>query len=29
VFDGCGHGPPIERSTELREQLLAHIQGAA
>ena len=28
VFDGCGHCPPIERSAELREQFLAHIQGA-
>jgi hypothetical protein len=29
VLDGCGHGPPIERSAELRELLVAHIEGAA
>jgi pimeloyl-ACP methyl ester carboxylesterase len=29
VLEGCGHGPPVERSGELREHLLAHIQGAA
>jgi pimeloyl-ACP methyl ester carboxylesterase len=29
VFEGCGHCPPIERSAEVRELLLAHIQGAA
>ena len=29
VFEGCGHGPPIERSAEVREQLLAHIKGTA
>jgi hypothetical protein len=28
VLEGCGHGPPIERSAEVREQLLAHIKGA-
>ena len=28
VFSGCGHGPPIERSAEVREQLLAHIRDA-
>jgi pimeloyl-ACP methyl ester carboxylesterase len=29
VLDGCGHGPPIERSTEVRDQLVTHIRGAA
>jgi pimeloyl-ACP methyl ester carboxylesterase len=29
AFEGCGHCPPIERSAEVREQLLAHIEGAA
>jgi hypothetical protein len=29
VLEGCGHCPPIERSAEVREQLLAHIEGAA
>jgi hypothetical protein len=29
VLDGCGHGPLIERSAEVRDRLLAHIQGAA
>ena len=29
VLEGCGHGPPIERSAELRDLVLAHIQGAA
>ena len=29
VLEGCGHGPLIERSAEVREQLLAHIKGAA
>jgi hypothetical protein len=29
VLQGCGHGPLIERSAEVREQLLAHIEGAA
>ena len=29
VFDGCGHGPPVERSAEVRGELLAHIEGAA
>jgi pimeloyl-ACP methyl ester carboxylesterase len=28
VLDGCGHGPPIERSAEVRELLLAQIRGA-
>ena len=28
VLKGCGHGPPIERSAEVREQLLAHIKAA-
>jgi hypothetical protein len=28
VLEGCGHGPLIERSADVREQLLAHIQGA-
>jgi hypothetical protein len=28
VLDGCGHGPLVERSAELREALLAHIEGA-
>jgi pimeloyl-ACP methyl ester carboxylesterase len=28
VFDGCGHCPPIERSAEVRELLLAHIRDA-
>jgi pimeloyl-ACP methyl ester carboxylesterase len=27
VFEGCGHGPLVERSAEVREQLLAHIKG--
>jgi pimeloyl-ACP methyl ester carboxylesterase len=29
VFEGCGHCPPLERSAEVREQLLAQIEGAA
>jgi len=29
IFDGCGHCPPIERSAELRDLMLAHIRGAA
>jgi hypothetical protein len=29
VLEGCGHGPPVERSAEVRERLLAHIKGAA
>jgi pimeloyl-ACP methyl ester carboxylesterase len=29
VLEGCGHGPPIERSAEVRELLLAHIRDAA
>ena len=29
VLEGCGHGPPIERSAEVREQLLAHIERTA
>jgi hypothetical protein len=29
VLEGCGHGPLIERSAEVRERLLAHIAGAA
>ena len=28
VLEGCGHCPPIERSAEVRELLLAHIKGA-
>jgi pimeloyl-ACP methyl ester carboxylesterase len=28
VLDGCGHGPPVERSAELRDALLAHIRDA-
>jgi pimeloyl-ACP methyl ester carboxylesterase len=28
VLDGCGHGPPIERSAEVRELLVAHIRAA-
>ena len=28
VLDGCGHGPPVERSAELGEALLAHIRDA-
>jgi hypothetical protein len=27
VLEGCGHGPPIERSAEVRDQLVAHIRG--
>ena len=27
-FDGCGHCPPIERTAEVRELLLAQIKGA-
>jgi pimeloyl-ACP methyl ester carboxylesterase len=29
VLEGCGHGPVIERSAEVRDRLLAHLQGAA
>jgi hypothetical protein len=29
LLEGCGDGPPIERSAEVREQLLAQIKGAA
>jgi pimeloyl-ACP methyl ester carboxylesterase len=29
VLDGCGHGPPVERAAELRDHLVAHIEGAA
>jgi pimeloyl-ACP methyl ester carboxylesterase len=29
VLDGCGHGPPVERAADLRDHLLAHIEGAA
>ena len=29
VFEGCGHCPPIERSAEVRELLLAHVRAAA
>ena len=29
VFEGCGHCPLLERSAEVREQLLAQIEGAA
>ena len=28
VFDGCGHCPPIERSAEVRDLLLANIRDA-
>jgi pimeloyl-ACP methyl ester carboxylesterase len=29
VYDGCGHCPPLERSAEVREALLTHIEGTA
>jgi dipeptidyl aminopeptidase/acylaminoacyl peptidase len=29
VFEGSGHAPLIERSAEVREQLLAHIKDTA
>ena len=27
AYEGCGHCPPLERSAEVREQLLDHIEG--
>jgi len=29
VLEGCGHGPLIERSAEVRDRLVAHVQGVA
>ena len=29
VYEGCGHCPPIERSAEVRELLLANIRDAS
>jgi hypothetical protein len=29
VLEGCGHGPVVERSAEVRDLLVAHVQGAA
>jgi pimeloyl-ACP methyl ester carboxylesterase len=28
VLEGCGHGPPVERAAEVRDRLLAHVEGA-